>query len=318
MYNQLTSEQRYYIEVSLQNKMSKKVIAEHLNVHISTVYREIKRNGGKYHYHHRLAQDKCDERKHRMRGIRTFTLDMRKRIFSLLVQEQWSPEQIKGYMERNGERCACVETIYSYIRFDRLNGGTLWQHCRHRLRHVHRQVSCRYTAIKDRKMIDMRPAEVDGKRFGDWEMDCIVGREGKGVILTLVERSTNFMMMRRLPQGKKAGPLARAVANMLLPYKRHVKTITTDNGSEFADFKYIERHIDTQVFFAHPYSSWEKGRIENINGLVRQYITKDMKLNDIDDETIKQVQYKLNRRPRKKLDFDTPKSSFFKNINNFL
>ena len=318
MYNQLTSEQRYYIEVSLQNKISKKVIAEHLKVHISTVYREIKRNGGKYHYHHRLAQDKCDERKHRMRGIRTFTLDMRKRIFSLLVQEQWSPEQIKGYMERNGERCACVETIYSYIRFDRLNGGTLWQHCRHRLRHVHRQVSCRYTAIKDRKMIDMRPAEVDGKRFGDWEMDCIVGSEGKGVILTLVERSTNFMMMMRLPQGKKAGPLARAVVNMLLPYKRHVKTITTDNGSEFADFKYIEKHIGTQVFFAHPYSSWEKGRIENMNGLVRQYITKDMKLNDIDDETIKQVQYKLNRRPRKKLDFDTPKSSFFKNINNFL
>ena len=298
--------------------MSKKVIAEHLKVHISTVYREIKRNGGKYHYHHRLAQDKCDERKHRMRGIRTFTLDMRKRIFSLLVQEQWSPEQIKGYMERNGERCACVETIYSYIRFDRLNGGTLWQHCRHRLRHVHRQVSCRYTAIKDRKMIDMRPAEVDGKRFGDWEMDCIVDSEGKGVILTLVERSTNFMMMRKLPQGKKAGPLSRTVVNMLLPYKRHVKTITTDNGSEFADFKYIERHIGTQVFFAHPYSSWEKGRIENINGLVRQYMTKDMKLNDIDDETIKQVQYKLNRRPRKKLDFDTPKSSFFKNINNFI
>ena len=315
MYNQLTSEQRYYIEVSLQNRMSKKMIAEHLNVHISTVYREIKRNGGKFHYHHRLAQGKCDERKHRMRGIRTFTLDMRKRIFSLMVQEQWSPEQIKGYMERNGERCACVETIYSYIRFDRRNGGTLWKHCRHRLRHVHRPVT---GAIKDRKMIDMRPDEVDGKRFGDWEMDCIVGSEGKGVILTLVERSTNFMMMRRLPKGKKAEALAKTVVSMLLPYKKHVRTITTDNGSEFADFKYIEKHIDTQVYFAHPYSSWEKGRIENMNGLVRQYITKDMQLVDIDDETIKQVQYKLNRRPRKKLDFDTPKSSFFKNIKNFV
>ena len=166
-------------------------------------------------------------------------------------------------------------------------------------------------------MIDIRPEEVDGKRFGDWEMDCIVGSGGKGVILTLVERSTNFMMMKKLPQGKMAGPLSRTVVNMLLPYKRYVKTITTDNGSEFADFKFIEKHIDTQVFFAHPYSSWEKGRIENINGLVRQYISKNMKLNDIDDETIKQVQYKLNRRPRKKLDFDTPKSTFFKNINNF-
>ena len=314
MYNQLTSEQRYYIEVSLQNKMSKKMIAEHLNVHVSTVYREIKRNRGVHHYHHKLAQEKCDERKHRMRGIRTFTLDMRRRIFSLMVQEQWSPEQIKGYMERRGERCACVETIYSYIRFDRRNGGTLWKHCRHRLRHVHRAVTGRYTAIKDRKMIDVRPGEVDGKRFGDWEMDCIVGSKGKGVILTLVERSTNYMMMRKLPKGKQAEALAKTVVNMLLPYKRHVRTITTDNGSEFADFKYIEKHIDTQVYFAHPYSSWEKGRIENMNGLVRQYITKDMQLVDIDDETIKQIQYKLNRRPRKKLDFGTPKSSFFKNF----
>ena len=125
-------------------------------------------------------------------------------------------------------------------------------------------------------------------------------------------------MMRRLPKGRKAEALSRTVVNMLLPYKRHVRTITTDNGSEFADFKYIEKHIDTQVFFTHPYSSWEKGRIENMNGLVRQYITKDMQLIDIDDETIKQIQYKLNRRPRKKLDFETPKSSFFKNIKNFV
>ena len=280
------------------------MIAEHLNVHVSTVYREIRRNGGKYHYHYSLAQKKCDERKHRMRGIRTFTIDMRKRIFSLLVQEQWSPEQIKGYMERNGERCACVETIYSYIRFDRRNGGTLWKHCRHHLRHVRRQVSSRYTAIKDRKMIDIRPDEADGRRFGDWEMDCIVGPENKGAIVTLVERSTSFMMMRKLTKGKNAKALARTVVSMLLPYKGHVLTITTDNGSEFAEFKYIEKRIGTKVFFAHPYCSWEKGHIENTNGLVRQYITKNMELNEIEDETIKQIQYKLNRRlnrrPRKK------------------
>lgn len=297
--------------------MSKKVIAEHLKVHVSTVYREIKRNGGKYHYHHRLAQKKCDERKHRMRGIRTFTLDMRKRIFSLLVQEQWSPEQIKGYMERNGERCACVETIYSYIRFDRRNGGDLWKHCRHRLRHVHRQISGRYTAIKDRKMIDLRPKEADGRRFGDWEMDCIVGPQNKGVILTLVERNTSFMMMRKLSKGKNAKALAKTVVSMLLPYKKHVLTITTDNGSEFADFKYIEKWIGTKIFFAHPYCSWEKGLIENTNGLVRQYITKDMEFKELKIETIKEIQHKLNRRPRKKLDFETPKSCFYKKISYF-
>ena len=111
MYNQLTSEQRYFIEVSLQNGMSKKMIAESLKVHQSTIYREISRNKGVHHYHHRLAQQKCDERKHRMRASRTFTVDMRKRIFTLLVDEQWSPEQIKGYLERHGESCVSVDHL---------------------------------------------------------------------------------------------------------------------------------------------------------------------------------------------------------------
>jgi IS30 family transposase len=314
MYHQLTSEQRYYIEVSLQNGMSKKMIAENLKVHQSTVYREIARNKGQYRYHHRLAQQKSDGRKHRMRSIRTFTLDMRKRIFSLLVDEQWSPEQIKGYMERRGEACASVETIYAYIRFDRENGGTLWKHCRHGLRHVHRQVSCRYRAIKDRKMIDLRPACADGTRFGDWEMDCIVGREGKSTILTMTERSTNFLIMARLPSGRKSKELARQVVRQLLPYKDSVLTITTDNGPEFADFKYIEKRLDTKVYFAHPYCSWEKGAIENANALIRQYLPKQLDFNDVTDSQIKQVQFKINRRPRKKLQFEAPKSVFYRNL----
>lgn len=314
MYHQLTSEQRYFIEVSLQNGMSKKMIAENLKVHQSTVYREISRNKGIHQYHHKLAQQKCDERKHRMRAIRTFTLDMRKRIFSLLVDEQWSPEQIKGYMERRGEACASVETIYAYIRFDRRQGGTLWKHCRHALRHVRRQVSCRYTTIKDRKMIDERPACADGSRFGDWEMDCIIGREGKSTILTMTERSTNFLIMKRLPNGRKSKELARQVVTQLLPYKNNVLTITTDNGPEFADFKYIEKRLATKVYFAHPYCSWEKGTIENANGLIRQYLPKQLDFNDVTDREIEQVQFKINRRPRKKLQFEAPKSVFYRNI----
>ena len=314
MYKQLTSQQRYFIEVSLQNGKSKKEIAESINVHPSTVYREIARNRGAFRYHHKLAQQKCDERKHRMRAIRTFTLDMRKRIFSLLAEEQWSPEQIKGYMERRGEACASVETIYAYIRFDRRNGGTLWRHCRHGLRHARRQVSCRYIAIKDRKMIDERPACADGSRFGDWEMDCIIGREGKSVILTMTERSTNFLIVKRLSKGKNAKALARQVVAELLPFKRSVLTITTDNGSEFADFKYIEKRLDTQVFFAHPYCSWEKGAIENANGLIRQYLPKQIDFNDVTDREIEQIQFKINRRPRKKLQFEMPKSVFYRNL----
>ena len=314
MYKQLTSQQRYFIEVSLQNGKGKKEIAESINVSLSTVYRELKRNKGAHGYHHGVAQRKCDERKHRMRAIRTFTLEMRKRIFSLLVDEQWSPEQIKGYLERMGEPCVSVETIYAYIRFDRRNGGNLWRHCRHALRHVRRQVSCRYTAIKDRKMIDTRPECADGSRFGDWEMDCIVGREGKSVILTMTERNSNFLIMKRLPNGRKSKDLARQVVAQLLPYKDSVLTITTDNGSEFADFKYIEKWLGTSVYFAHPYCSWEKGAIENANGLIRQYLPKQLDFNDVTDGEIEQLQFKINRRPRKKLQFETPKSVFYRNL----
>jgi IS30 family transposase len=314
MYKQLTSQQRYFIEVSLQNGKSKKEIAECLKVHLSTIYRELERNKGVHRYRHGVAQLKCDERKHRMRAIRTFTLEMRKRIFSLLADEQWSPEQIKGYLERRGEACVSVETIYAYIRFDRRNGGNLWKHCRHALRHVRRQVSCRYTAIKDRKMIDSRPACADGSRFGDWEMDCIIGREGKGVILTMTERSTNFLIMKRLPNGRKAKDLARQVVTQLLPYKDSVLTITTDNGSEFADFKYVEKWLGTQVFFTHPYCSWEKGAIENSNGLIRQYLPKQLDFDKVTDQEIEQIQFKINRRPRKKLQFEAPKSVFYRNL----
>ena len=313
MYNQLTSEQRYYIEVSLQNGISKKMIAESLKVHLSTVYREISRNKGVHSYHHKLAQQKCDQRKHRMRGIRTFTLEMRKRIFTLLVDEQWSPEQIKGYLERKGESCVSVETIYSYIRFDRSVGGTLWMHCRHALKHVRRQVSGRYTAIRDRKMIDLRPAQADGKRFGDWEMDLVVDSRQRA-LLTLTEMSTNLMLIEKLEHGKKAMNVAKAVCRLLFPFREHVLSITTDNGSEFAAHQYITRKLKAQVFFTDAYSSWQKGRIENGNKLIRFYLPKETDFKRVSDKLVKKIQKELNARPRKKLNFSTPLREFYKHF----
>jgi IS30 family transposase len=122
------------------------------------------------------------------------------------------------------------------------------------------------------------------------------------------------LIVKRLETGKNAKALARVVVSLLLPYKKDVLTITTDNGSEFADFKYIEKWLDTQVFFAHPYSSWEKGAIENANGLIRQYLPKGMDFNDVTNDEITQVQYRINRRPRKKLQFETPKTVFYRNL----
>lgn len=112
-------------------------------------------------------------------------------------------------------------------------------------------------------MIDEREPQADGTRFGDWEMDTIIGKDGRGAILTLVERSKDYLLMKKLPRGKNAEALAKTVVAMMTPFIGNIKSITTDNGSEFAGHKVIAQRLKTKVYFAHPYSSWEKGNIEN-------------------------------------------------------
>ena len=130
-------------------------------------------------------------------------------------------------------------------------------------------------------------------------------------MVTLVERSTGFTMIRKLKNGKDAKGVSQTVHLMLLPYKHDVKTITTDNGPEFADHKWLAKVLDTKIYFAHPYCSWEKGLIEYTNKLYRQYIPKRSDFVNFTDEQIKEYQYKLNARPRKKLGFRTPLEAFF-------
>lgn len=138
-----------------------------------------------------------------------------------------------------------------------------------------------------------------------------MGKGGHGVILTAVERTTGFLLMEPLPQGKNAEGLADALIELLLPYKDWVHTITTDNGTEFAQHQRIARRLQAGFYFAHPYSSWERGLNEYTNRLVRQYIPKGVPFGKYNRHDIKQIQYKINRRPREKLGFDTPKRLFF-------
>jgi IS30 family transposase len=171
--------------------------------------------------------------------------------------------------------------------------------------------------IKNRVSIDRRPHIVDTKeRFGDWEIDTIVGENGKGAIVTMVERKTAFMMMEKLELGKNAENLTRQVTGMLIAYINHLHTITGDNGTEFADHQKIAKNLKINFFFSHPYASWEKGLIENTNKPVRQYIPKKINFDTINQQQIKKIQYKLNNRPRKNLKFKTPKEIFFLNLRN--
>ena len=168
--------------------------------------------------------------------------------------------------------------------------------------------------IPERVGIEERPKEADGRRFGDFEMDTIVGKGKKGVIVTLVERSTNMLFMRKLPQGKKAVALARAVVNMLEPFKGKIKTITTDNGTEFTCHRIIARALETDIYFADTHAPWQKPAIENMNGLIRQYVEKETDITQISKQRIRKIERKINNRPRKKLNFKTPEQCFFELI----
>lgn len=282
----------------------------------STVSREIKRNskpsGG---YVWKYAQAKCDSRRHGLNGNHRKPDELWWRI-DRMIEEDWSPGQIAGVLRKEGVMI-CKQTIYNHVHADL--SGKLAKHMPHELKYTRRmkkQPVTKASNIKDRTSIHERPLEADGRRFGDWEMDTIVDSYGHA-ILTLTERSTNFMLMERLPQGRKAAPTAKAVVRLLFPYRDKVRTITTDNGCEFAAHLDITKGLSTKkgeritVFFTDSYSSWQKGAIENTNKLIRKYIPKKANFEDLTDRYIKNVQHRLNKRPREKLNFDTPKHCFF-------
>lgn len=304
--------QRYAISLMLKEKKTQVAMAEAIGVNKSTISRELKRNSTNGKYHYTTAQELCEIRKERLRQPRKFNGEIRNRIDRKLREEDWSPEQIEGWSKLHGYAMVSKSRIYEYIHKDKEEGGDLWTHCRFKLKHRKKPVG-KSTPIKNRVGIEERPAEADGTRFGDWEMDLIVGPGNKGAKLTLVERSLSFVIIRNLPCGKVPSEVSKVVVDALLPFKRSgaVKTITTDNGPEFADHETISRHLGAAVYFADPYSSWQKGLIENTNMLIRQYIPRDENFSKLTDEQVAAIQYKINRRPRKKLGFRIPYQEFY-------
>lgn len=294
---------------------------------MSTLYRELKRNSTeKGNYLWQQAHGKAIERRKRTTTNSKKDSVLVWEALDLLVEKDWSPEEISGRLKREGKHIS-HELIYQYIRADKDKGGTLYMHCRHKMnynRHGRPDKTTKVKNIPGRVSIHERPKEADGSRFGDWEMDTIVGKNGKGAIVTLVERSTSNILMEKLPEGKHPEPLAKVVIRLLYPYRKTVKTITTDNGSEFCAHQMISKALSPKgvenpnlVFFADSYASWQKGAIENANKLIRQYIPKGTDFDTITNAFVKKIQYKLNERPREKLDFLTPKEVFFEKIDNF-
>ena len=314
----LTKEQRYVISTLLKRGAKQNDIAKELDVNPSTISRELKRNSGKRGgYNAETANSLYQERKERYSCNRKFTVSVEIRVRYYLEEKQWSPEQICHYCKINGIEMVSVERIYQYIRKDKENGGELHTHLRHKLKHRKRTLNnnCK-VKIKDRVSIDERDDKINNREeFGHWEGDLIEGKNHQGFALVLTERVSKQTFIVYLPRGKVAKYVAKAVISTLLPYKNWVLSITFDNGLEFAEHKTIAQKLETKIFFTHPYCSWEKGQVENMNKLIRQYIPKNEPITKSKMKNINKIQYKLNDRPRKNLNYQKPFEIFYKFVN---
>jgi transposase, IS30 family len=203
------------------------------------------------------------------------------------------------------------ERIYQYIYADKRAGGVLHLNLRCRKQRRNRYGSySRRGQLPARRSIDERPAIVDRKaRRGDWEADTIIGRNHQGAIVSLVDRKSKLVRLAKVARNA-AGLVGRAITTQLQPLA--VKTITSDNGREFAHHQRVAQQLCADFYFAHPYSSWERGLNENTNGLVRQYFPKKGEFSKISDRQIRKVEERLDQRPRKTLGYKTPNEVFFK------
>lgn len=312
----LTQEQRYEIAAYLKAGYSKPDIAILLGVHKSTVYREIERNGyGRYRtYKPKEAQKRAEYRWGHRKFPRKLKDEMLELAHHLLVEEHYSPEQIVGYCNKHGYKMVSHETLYKWIWSDKKSGGTLFHYlrCRERRYRKRGSKSKKRGAIQDRKDISERPEIVDQRiRFGDFEMDTIVGASHSEHILTINERVTGKVWIRKL-SGATAMETAKQAINALkeLSVKGLVKTITSDNGIQFAKHKLIAECLNTAFYFATPYHSWERGSNENLNGLIRQYIPRGTSFKKLTQTDIHEIEDRLNNRPRKRLKFSTPNELF--------
>jgi IS30 family transposase len=313
----LTQEQRYTIAQMKTKGYSQKEIASTIDKNKSVISRELKRNSNKRtgEYDDELAQSKYEKRMKEKPKKKRLNEQMKEEIQEYL-SIQYSPEQIAGYCEKEGIEMVSVSTIYEYIWEDKRKKGNLYLHLRSQGKRYRKRGSSKDKRgqIKNRVDISKRPLIVESKeRFGDLEIDTIIGKDHQGAIVTINDRATGMLKMKRL-QGKEASQLAEAVIEILSPWKSQLQTITADNGKEFAEHEKISQALGIDFYFAKPYHSWERGANENLNGLIRQYIPKKTDFKTLDDDYIAFVEDTLNQRPRKRYKFLSPIEMFHKKV----
>lgn len=310
-YTQLTQGQRYQIEALVKTGHNQTMIAKVLTVNKSTISRELKRNRGLRGYRPKQAHERALMRQHEKFQPRICPSTWS--LVDSLIQQDWSPEQISGRLFKEQGLSISHESIYLHIYQDKYQGGDLHKHLRcQKKRRKRYGKQDRRGRIPNRVSIDERPAIVNNKsRIGDWEGDTIIGKSHRGVVATLVERKTKYTVLTA-SKTKQAPKVRQHIEQVLTPHRNRVHTITYDNGLEFAEHQKMAQTLSANIYFAHPYASWERGLNENTNGLIRQYLPKSRRLDNVTQKELKYIMDQLNHRPRKSLGFKTPYELFFK------
>lgn len=313
-YRHFSIEEREIIAFRLAEGKNPNQIAKELGRHHSSVSAEIERNNIDGDYYPARAQALAEHRRCESKSPWKMSNPAIATYVKCGLKRRWSPEQIAGRMKMDHSEEEAMRishtTIYHWIQEDKRQGGR-W---RTFLRQSRKKRRKRYGTgenrgkIKGRVDIDERPDEVDEKkRLGDWEGDTVEGAKGSGYLTTMVDRKSQYLVL-----GRSATKQADAIRRTIIrSFRRHddlpSKTVTLDNGKEFAEHEKLGRRLGANVYFAKPYHSWERGLNENTNGLLRQYFPKGIDFSKITAYYLKNVENELNDRPRKTLNYRTPR-----------
>ena len=309
-YHQLTSGQRYQISALKKIGHTQTEIADQLEVHKSTMSRELSRNKGERGYRSKQANEKAQARRAQTTPGKRIMAETWE-VVEEKVRQDWSPEQVAGWLKQQAVRIS-PEWIYQHILADQRTGGDLHTHLRqHGKRRKRYGKYDRRGKLPNRVSIEERPQIVEQReRLGDWEVDTLIGKGHRGALVSLVERKSRYTLLQPVTH-RFADLVADATISLLQPFTGLVHTLTGDNGKEFAEHIRIAETLQADFYFAHPYSAWERGTNENTNGLVRQYFPKKTDFSKITSSETMSATDKLNHRPRKCLDFKSPFEVFF-------
>jgi len=319
-YVQLTSEERYVIYHLKLYRLSLREIGRRLGRSHTTISRELKRNGpvfSTWKYWHQGAHQQAMQRRKLPRHYRRHGHEPLLRYVEQRLRNEWSPDVIAAKLEmeypNDTKMRVSIETIYRWVYRDASQGGTLFNCLRrcHKKRRRQRHYGTGRGLIPGRVSIHLRPELVATRqRFGDWEGDTVEGAKGSGHITTHVERKSRYLISGKL-ENKTAAETTKTATKAFRRIPRKLRlTLTLDNGKEFAGYKEIEKGTGLTVYFADPYSAWQRGTNENTNGLLRRYFPKGMDFRNVTEKTLAKAVKKLNHRPRKCLDYRTPHEVF--------